>query len=42
MTETKNSMSEIEFVKVVSVSARGQAMIPEEFREEAGIETPDL
>jgi len=35
-------MSEIEFVKVVSVSARGQAMIPEEFREEPGIETPDL
>jgi len=33
-------MSEIEFVKVVSVSARGQAMIPEEFREEPGIETP--
>lgn len=31
-----NSKSE----KVVSISARGQATIPKEFREELGIETP--
>ena len=33
-------MSESESKKVVSVSARGQVTIPEEFREELGIETP--
>ena len=33
-------MSESESEKVVSVSARGQVTIPEEFREELGIETP--
>ena len=36
----ENSMSESESEKVVSVSARGQATIPKEFREELGIETP--
>jgi len=35
-----NSMSEVNSEKVVSVSARGQATIPKEFREELGIETP--
>jgi AbrB family looped-hinge helix DNA binding protein len=34
------SMSETESEKVVSVSSRGQATIPKEFREELGIETP--
>jgi len=34
-------MSKIESLKVVSVFARGQATIPEEFREGLGIETPD-
>lgn len=33
-------MSEAESEKVVSVSRRGQATIPKEFREELGIETP--
>lgn len=33
-------MSESESEKVVSVSARGQATIPKEFREELGIEAP--
>ena len=33
-------MSRSESEKVVSVSARGQATIPKEFREELGIETP--
>lgn len=33
-------MSETESEKVVSVSSRGQATIPKEFREELGIETP--
>lgn len=33
-------MSEIESEKVVSVSSRGQATIPKEFREELGIDTP--
>lgn len=33
-------MSETESEKVVSVSARGQATIPKEFREELGIDTP--
>lgn len=33
-------MSESASEKVVSVSARGQATIPKEFREELGIETP--
>jgi len=33
-------MSNIESEKVVSVSSRGQATIPKEFREELGIETP--
>jgi len=33
-------MSELESEKVVSVSARGQATIPKEFREELGIDTP--
>lgn len=33
-------MSEIEYEKVVSVSSRGQATIPKEFREELGITTP--
>lgn len=36
----ENSMSKSESEKVVSVSARGQATIPKEFREELGIETP--
>lgn len=33
-------MSKVESEKVVSVSARGQATIPKEFREELGIDTP--
>jgi len=33
-------MSKIKSEKVVSVSARGQATIPKEFREELGIDTP--
>ncbi|MFC7157881.1 AbrB/MazE/SpoVT family DNA-binding domain-containing protein [Halomarina halobia] len=33
-------MSKSESEKVVSVSARGQATIPKEFREELGIDTP--
>lgn len=33
-------MSKTESEKVVAVSARGQATIPKEFREELGIETP--
>lgn len=33
-------MSRSESEKVVSVSARGQATIPKEFREELGIEAP--
>jgi AbrB family looped-hinge helix DNA binding protein len=33
-------MSEAESEKVVSVSSRGQATIPKEFREELDIETP--
>lgn len=33
-------MSKSESEKVVSVSSRGQATIPKEFREELGIETP--
>lgn len=33
-------MSNVESEKVVSVSSRGQATIPKEFREELGIETP--
>lgn len=33
-------MSNAESEKVVSVSSRGQATIPKEFREELGIETP--
>ena len=36
----ENSMSKSKSEKVVSVSARGQATIPKEFREELGIETP--
>ena len=36
----KNSMSKTESEKVVSVSSRGQATIPKEFREELGIDTP--
>ena len=36
----ENSMSKSESERVVSVSARGQVTIPEEFREELGIETP--
>lgn len=35
-----NSMSKTESEKVVSVSSRGQATIPKEFREELGIDTP--
>jgi len=38
MIET--SMSKAESEKVVSVSSRGQATIPKEFREELGIDTP--
>lgn len=34
------SMSDAQSEKVVSVSSRGQATIPKEFREELGIETP--
>ena len=37
---TENSMSKTESEKVVSVSSRGQATIPKEFREELGIDTP--
>lgn len=33
-------MSESESEKVVSVSTRGQATIPKEFREELGVEAP--
>jgi len=33
-------MSKIKSEKVVSVSPRGQATIPKEFREELGIDTP--
>jgi len=33
-------MSELESEKVVSVSSRGQATIPKEFREQLGIDTP--
>lgn len=33
-------MSKVESEKVVSVSSRGQATIPKEFREELGIDTP--
>lgn len=33
-------MSKSESEKVVSVSSRGQATIPKEFREELGIDTP--
>lgn len=33
-------MSKVESEKVVSVSARGQATIPKEFRDELGIDTP--
>jgi antitoxin PrlF len=36
----ENSMSQTESEKVVSVSSRGQATIPKEFREELGIDTP--
>jgi AbrB family looped-hinge helix DNA binding protein len=36
----EKSMSETESEKVVSVSSRGQATIPKEFREELGIDTP--
>lgn len=36
----KESMSKRESEKVVSVSSRGQATIPKEFREELGIDTP--
>jgi len=36
----ENSMSKTEYEKVVSVSSRGQATIPKEFREELGINTP--
>ena len=36
----ESSMSKTKSEKVVSVSARGQATIPKEFREELGIETP--
>lgn len=34
------SMSKVESEKVVSVSSRGQATIPKEFREELDIDTP--
>ena len=37
---TQKSMSRAESEKVVSVSSRGQATIPKEFREELGIEAP--
>jgi hypothetical protein len=33
-------MSDVESEKVVSVSSRGQATIPKQFREESGIDTP--
>lgn len=33
-------MSDVDSEKVVSVSSRGQATIPKEFREELGIDTP--
>ena len=36
----ESSMSKTESEKVVSVSSRGQATIPKEFREELGIGTP--
>jgi len=37
---TIKSMSETESDKVVSISSRGQATIPKEFREQLGINTP--
>ena len=37
---TCESMSSDESEKVVSVSSRGQATIPKEFREELGIDAP--
>ncbi len=37
---TRESMSKTESEKVVSVSSRGQATIPKEFREELDIDTP--
>ena len=37
---TGERMSKTESEKVVSVSSRGQATIPKEFREELGIDTP--
>jgi len=36
----EDCMSKVESERVVSVSARGQATIPKEFREELGIDTP--
>jgi AbrB family looped-hinge helix DNA binding protein len=36
----ERSMSKTESEKVVSVSARGQATIPKEFREELGVDAP--
>jgi antitoxin PrlF len=36
----RGCMSETSSERVVSVSSRGQATIPKEFREELGIETP--
>jgi len=36
----RECMSKTESEKVVSVSSRGQATIPKEFREELGIDTP--
>jgi antitoxin PrlF len=36
----RESMSNVKSEKVVSVSSRGQATIPKEFREELGIDTP--
>jgi antitoxin PrlF len=37
---SQKSMSKSESEKVVSVSSRGQATIPKEFREELGIDAP--
>ena len=37
---TRKCMSKTESEKVVSVSSRGQATIPKEFRKELGIDTP--
>lgn len=37
---TEKSMSESESEKVVSVSSRGQATIPKEFREDLGVDAP--